>query len=106
MEATIEGVTPSVSSLKINLNMAVWTQQDVDLTSSSLDSPTTRVDFAEVFRDYTAISVTPHDMASGDYYTLSSKSKTGFNIAFFDSSNTRITRTFDYIATGYGREII
>ena len=39
-------------------------------------------------------------MASGDKYAISSKSKTGFNIAFQNSSGSGVSRTFDYVAKG------
>jgi len=41
-------------------------------------------------------------MATGDYFTITSKSKTGFTIRFFNSSNTGISRTFDFQAVGHG----
>ena len=46
----------------------------------------------------TTLSV--QDMASGDKYATIGKSKTGFNIAFQNSSGTGISRTFDYVAKG------
>jgi hypothetical protein len=41
-------------------------------------------------------------MAVGDFFTISNKTKDGFTIRFFNSSNTGISRTFDYQAQGYG----
>jgi hypothetical protein len=41
-------------------------------------------------------------MVSGDYYAITSKSKTGFTITFFNSSNSAIDRTFDFVAKGHG----
>ena len=46
------------------------------------------------------INITPSNMASGDYYTITSKSKTGFIITFKNSSNAVINRTFDWISRG------
>jgi hypothetical protein len=40
-------------------------------------------------------------MATGDYFLLTSKSTTGFSVAFKNSSGTGISKTFDYIAKGY-----
>jgi hypothetical protein len=40
-------------------------------------------------------------MATGDYYTLNSKTINGFNIAFKNSGGTGVSRTFDYIAKGF-----
>ena len=47
-----------------------------------------------------AITLSVQDMASGDKYAITSKSKTGFNIAFQNSGGTGISRTFDYVAKG------
>jgi hypothetical protein len=41
-------------------------------------------------------------MATGDFFTITNKSKTGFTVTFFNSSNTIISRTFDFQAIGYG----
>jgi hypothetical protein len=45
-------------------------------------------------------------MGNGDYYTITSKSTTGFTIEFFNSSATSIDRSFDYIVQGVGQVII
>ena len=42
-------------------------------------------------------------MQSGDYFTLSNISGTGFDVAFFNSSDTAIDRNFNYSAIGYGK---
>jgi hypothetical protein len=105
MESEVAGVTPSVSALKVDLSMFDWAQGRSDLTGAASDSGGTRVDYPDGFYDYTAVTVTPHDLAAGDYYTLSGRDWSGFTIKFFDSSDTRVTRTFDYIATGIGRKV-
>jgi hypothetical protein len=43
-------------------------------------------------------------MATGDYYTISGKTRTGFDVTFRNSAGTTISRTFDYQAIGFGRE--
>jgi hypothetical protein len=48
-----------------------------------------------------AIGITNQGMATGDYYTLNSKTISGFNIAFKNSGGTGVSRTFDYIAKGF-----
>jgi len=44
--------------------------------------------------------VTPTNMATGDYMTISSEAKTGFGINFYNSSAVSQTRNFNYIARG------
>ncbi len=40
--------------------------------------------------------------ASGDYYVISNSSATGFDVSVYNSSNTRIAKTVNWTATGYG----
>ena len=48
-----------------------------------------------------SLAITAQNMTSGDYYTISNESETGFDIQFFDSGNSGISRTFNYFARGY-----
>ena len=41
-------------------------------------------------------------MATGDYFTISSKSNTGYTVNFLNSSGSNVSRTFDWQAMGYG----
>mgnify|MGYP005722517675 FL=1 len=40
-------------------------------------------------------------MATGVYFTVSNKTINGFDVAFFNSSNARVSKTFDFIAKGF-----
>jgi len=60
------------------------------------------VTFAPAFKAKPAIAVSGQNMATGDYYVVTNQSATGFTINFYDSTNTGIQRTFDYVAKGYG----
>jgi hypothetical protein len=101
----VAGVTPSVSALKVDLSMFDWAQGQSDLTGMASDGSGTRIEYPDAFHGVTAATVTPHDMAAGDYYTIAARDETGFTVKFFDSGGGRVTRTFDYIATGTGRKI-
>ena len=46
------------------------------------------------------LTVTPINMATGDYMTISSETKDGFGINFYNSSAVSQTRTYNYIARG------
>lgn len=48
-----------------------------------------------------SLAITAQNMATGDYYEITSKSVTGFTIVFKNSSGTNVSRTFDYHAKGY-----
>jgi hypothetical protein len=61
--------------------------------------------FTNAFYDVPAVSITPLNMATGDYFTLSSVTATGFQVAFFNSGGSPVSRQFTYTAVGYGRRI-
>ena len=48
-----------------------------------------------------SVGITAMNMVSGDYYTITNSSLTGFDIQFFNSSNAAVIRNFNYIAKGY-----
>ncbi len=49
------------------------------------------------------IGITPQNMATGDFFELSSISRTGFTVTFKNSSSTIVDRNFNYMATGFGK---
>jgi len=50
-----------------------------------------------------SIGITAYNMASGDYFAVSSVTGTGFTVIFKNSSNSVIDRNFSYTAVGFGR---
>jgi predicted phage tail protein len=48
-----------------------------------------------------SLAITAQNMATGDYYEITSKTVTGFTIVFKNSGGTNVSRTFDYHAKGY-----
>jgi hypothetical protein len=44
-------------------------------------------------------------MATGDFFTLTAVTRTGFTVAFENSAGGAVTRSFTYTAVGFGREI-
>ena len=57
--------------------------------------------FGTAFKTTPAIGVSAQGLATGDFYSITSKAATGFSIQFFNSSGTGISRTFDYLAKGF-----
>jgi len=49
-----------------------------------------------------SIQITSENMVSGDYYVISSKTLSGFNIIFYDSTDTAVVRQFDVGVSGFG----
>ena len=85
--------------MSISVNMEKRIESENDVVSGT---GTYVITFGKPFYATPAIGISAENMASGDFYTISSKSKTGFSIAFTNSSSSGISRTFDYVAQGYG----
>ena len=92
-------VRAKVHSLQFTVNFEKRSDTGEDIVASASGQTVT---FNQAFFATPAISVAGQGMAVGDFFTISAKSKTGFTIQFFNSSNTGISRTFDYQAQGYG----
>jgi len=62
------------------------------------------VTFTNAFYQEPNIGITAFNLASGDYYEVTSATRTGFTVTFKNSSNSAIDRNFQYQAVGYGTE--
>ena len=52
-----------------------------------------------------SVGITAQNMATGDYFVISSVTGTGFTITFRNSAGTAVDRNFTYSAVGYGRGV-
>lgn len=95
-------VTPALSRLRINIDMPDRTAGAGNITAAITGSA---VAFDRPFRAVPALSITAQNMQSGDYYAITAQTAAGFSIQFFNSSGTGISRTFDYLAQGYGEAV-
>ena len=75
--------------------------QKIDTNQLTSSTSALGVTFGEGFLVTPKIAVTAQNMASGDFYEISSVSSTGFTITFKNSSGTIVARTFDYLARGF-----
>jgi predicted phage tail protein len=96
--------TAQVGMAISDLGAVAELQQRVESDSDS-GSSTYTVTFADAFYATPEVVISPSNMATGDFFTLSSVSRTGFTVAFKNSSNAAVTRSYAYTATGYGKEI-
>jgi hypothetical protein len=94
-------ITPTVSALTVSIDMPDRTEQGNDLVSGAAAYA---VSFSPWFREIRSVTITAQNMATGDYYEISSKTRTGFSVIFRNSAGTAVSRTFDYQAIGFGRE--
>ena len=96
--------SPKVETLQVTVDMPDRFAHGNDLTSGT-DSGGKTVTFSPAFKSLENVAITAQNMESGDFFVVSSKSATGFNVVFKNSSNTVIDRTFDFQAKGFGAVI-
>jgi len=99
LTTTDSEATPSVSALSVTVDMPDRVIADNDIVSGTGSKAIT---FSPTFKALQGLGISAQNLASGDYYAITSKSTSGFTITFYNSSNSAISRTFDYVAKGYG----
>ena len=90
---------PEVSSMQIVLALEKRLESGEDVESGAGAKAIT---YTNAFYASPAVGIAAQNMATGDYYTISSKTKSGYTITFYNSSAVAQDRTFDYVAKGYG----
>ena len=94
--------TPAVSELSVQLDMGIHVESGEDVVSGVGAKVIT---FDTPYKVTPAIGIGAQDLQTGDYYEITSKSRSGFTITFKNSGGTAVSRTFDYVAKGYGKEV-
>ena len=104
---TIATSTDTSVSIVIDELGAVMELQQHSEQSGSLTSGagTYTGTFANAFYQAPAVAISPSDMATGDYLELTNITRTGFQVTFKNSADTAVSRSFKYVAVGYGREV-
>jgi predicted phage tail protein len=101
---SFDGVTsPDISGLAVTVDIPTRSEGKADVVTNG--SGVSAITYANPFLVSPKVNITAHNMSTGDYYTITSKSSTGFTITFYNSSNAAVVRTFDWSALGYGRQI-
>jgi hypothetical protein len=91
--------TPVVSALSVTLDMEDRILSGNDIVSGT---GTYAVTFTYPFYSSNyAVGITAQGMNTGDFFTISSKTVNGFNVAFKNSASSGVSKTFDYLAKGY-----
>lgn len=103
LESRDIAVTPVISSAQIFIDMP---DRIVSETNLLCPSSGMTVTYSSAFRARPAVAISAENMATGDYYAITSANESGFFIRFFNSSGTGISRTFDYLSKGYGAIIL
>ncbi len=101
LTSTDETASPIIKSLSINVDMPDRVIGGDDLVSGT-GAGGYSVTFSPAFRVAPAIGIMAQNLAQGDFYEIPTKSASGFTIRFKNSGGTVVSRTFDYVAKGYG----
>ncbi|QEX18480.1 hypothetical protein FRZ44_37870 [Hypericibacter terrae] len=101
LESLDAGVRPVAEELSVTATLPLDTAHAEDVVSNAAGDTIT---YASPFHTSPSVGINAQDMATGDYYAITSKSRTGFSIRFFNSAGTGISRTYDWIAVGRGQE--
>jgi len=88
-----------VNTLSVTASLRELVESGSDIASGTGGKAVT---YTNTFRFNPSITVSGQNMATGDFFTITNKSTTGFTIEFFNSSGTSINRTFDFTSRGIG----
>ena len=99
LESTDGSSTPVIEELSISIDMIDRIFSGNDIVSGT---GTYTVTFTNPYYSSNyAIGVTAQSMDSGDTFTITNKTVNGFNIAFKNSSNVGVSKTFDFLTKGH-----
>jgi hypothetical protein len=91
--------TPVISALSVSIDMQDRIFSGNDIVSGT---GTYNVVFTNPFYSNSyAVGITAQGLNTGDFFTISSKTVNGFNVAFKNSASSGVSKTFDYLAKGY-----
>ena len=91
-----------VEQLGVTTTFQRRTEAQRNLTSGA---GTYVITFPTAFYGTPSIGITAQDMGTGEYFTVTSVSRTGFSVTFRNSSTSMVSKNFDYQAVGHGRQI-
>ena len=91
--------TPVISAVTVTVDMEDRIFSGNDIVSGA---GTKTVTFTNPFKTVNyAVGITGENMATGDFFVVDNKTINGFDVTFKNSSNTAVSRQFDFIAKGF-----
>jgi hypothetical protein len=93
--------TPIVDEVGYTMQLESRTESSATIASGAAAKVVT---FDRAFYQTPSVGITASNLATGDYYEVTSATRSGFTITFYDSTNTAVDRNFQYQAVGYGTE--
>lgn len=99
LEASSQDATHQINVTQIQVKADVFFRFESETGTTATGGST--FTYANSFLDTPQIAITANDMATGDYYNITSSSATGFTLRFYNAGGTGISRTAYYLARGY-----
>jgi hypothetical protein len=93
--------TPLIDELGFEMVMQSRTENSATITSGAGSYAVT---YTKAFYQTPALGLTAFNLSTGDYYEITSASRTGFTVTFRNSAGTAVSRQFQYVANGYGTQ--
>lgn len=94
------GTFISELSLQVDMPDRILGEDDITVPTEGVT-----IAFSPPFKRKKAINITPQDMVSGDKWEITAQSNAGFTIRFYNEAGTPVSRTMDWMAKGYGKEV-
>ncbi len=99
IESLDNSSTPLIEEVTVTIDMVDRIISNNDITSGA---GTKSVVFTSPFFSVNyAIGITAENMESSDFYEISNRSISGFDVIFKNSSGSAVSRKFDFIAKGF-----
>jgi hypothetical protein len=95
--------SPQISALALKLSLPTRTEKGSNV-SSGTDTAGKTITFGSEYYQTPSLTVIGQNMATGDFFTITSKGTASFVVEFFNSSGSTVDRTFDYQAIGIGQK--
>jgi hypothetical protein len=91
-----------VDALTVTVDMPDQIKRNAGVTTSyGMNNGTEIIGYTTPYKTVPTVGITLQDSDTGDYWTISSSTASGFTVTFYNSSNTAAQKTFNWISSGY-----
>jgi hypothetical protein len=98
--SSFPNITPIVRRAELTVDMP---DRIIDGNDIAVPPGGIRVTFDPPYKVLKGMGIVPQELQTGDYWEVTAKDHTGFNIIFKNSGGTSVERSLDFVANGYGR---
>ena len=91
-----------VDELTVTVDMPDQIKRNTGVVSSSgTNNGTEVITYTIPYKTVPTVGITLQNANTGDYWTISSSTASGFTVTFYNSSSTATQKTFNWISSGY-----